>query len=189
MKRPTGPVFWRMIALPVYLMVGCAAGPEVVPDSLKSQVESGMTFQQILEHPDQFRGKIVVWGGEVLSAKRLSDSTQLEMLQLPLDDSQRPSIVKTDSQGRFFAFAKNFLDPATFPVHTRVTLVGEVTGAQTANLDEMTYRYPTLDIKHLHVWQESAEELQGNSGPWYGIFGGGSTGGSVGGGVSIGIGF
>ncbi|MDR4493173.1 MAG: Slp family lipoprotein [Nitrospirales bacterium] len=171
------------------LLAGCASGPEAIPDSLKSHIDSQASFQEILQQPETFQGKLVVLGGEVLHAKRSSEATQLEILQLPLDGSNRPSSIKTDSQGRFLAFEHAFLDPATFPPGTRVTVVGKVTGGQTAQLDEMTYQYPTLAIKHLHVWNHETEELQGASGPWYGIFGGGSTGGRVGGGVGIGIGF
>ena len=87
------------------------------------------------------------------------------------------------------AFESSFLDPATLPPHTRVTLVGEITGATRASLDEMAYRYPTVTIKHLHVWPELRPGQPWDSGPRYGIFGGGSTGGRVGGGVGIGIGF
>ena len=173
----------------VLLLAGCSSNPEVVPDTLKSQVDSHLTFQEILKQPDQFQGKLVVVGGEVLQAKRLSEATQLEILQLPLDDTRRPSSIKTDSQGRFLAFEHAFLDPATFPAGTRVTVVGELTGVQSAQLDAMTYQYPTMIIKHLHVWKEEAGERNQASGPWYGIFGGGSTGGRVGGGVGIGIGF
>ena len=58
-----------------------------------------------------------------------------------------------------------------------------------ANLDEMEYSYPTLTIKHLHVWPEPEFDQPESSGPSFGIFGGGSSGGRSGGGVSIGIGF
>jgi len=168
---------------------GCVSTPEVVPDTMKSQIDSHIRFEQVLDQPEAFQGKVVVWGGEVLQAKRLSDATQLEILQLPLDSSQRPSQNKTESKGRFLARESAFLDPATFPAGTRVTVVGELTGAQTAQLDEMSYQYPTMVMKHLHVWTPEAEERSQAAGPWYGIFGGGSTGGRVGGGVSIGIGF
>ena len=170
-------------------MAGCTSGPEVIPEPLKSQLDSKVTFQDILQQPEAFQGKLVVWGGEVLHAKRSTDATQLEILQLPLDDSHQPSSAKTDSQGRFLATEPTFLDPATFPPGTRVTVVGEVTGGQTAQLDEMAYHYPTLTIKHLQVWEKEPEPLPGASGPWYGIFGAGGTGGRVGGGVSIGVGF
>jgi len=176
-----------MLLGPVWLG-GCATSP-VVPETLQNQVDPGLTFSQILQGPEAYQGKVIVLGGEVLSAKRFAEGTRLEVLQLPLDDSQRPVVTRTESQGRFLATEKAFLDPAMFPPNTRITIVGEVTGMIAAKLDEMDYEYPAVVIKHLHVWKEPSLAQEGSSGPWYSIFGGGSTGGRVGGGVGIGIGF
>ncbi len=178
-----------LLAALVLLGSGCAGGPEVVPETLKTKIDSSLTFSSLLEDPLSHQGAVVLLGGEVLSAKRLTDGTRLEILQLPLDNSEEPVIDKTASQGRFLAFESAFLDPATLPPQTRVTLVGEVTGATNAHLDEMDYRYPTLKVKHLHIWPEPEFHQPVDSGPRFGIFGGGGTGGRVGGGVSIGIGF
>jgi outer membrane lipoprotein len=171
------------------VMAGCSSSPTVVPDGLQSQIDPVLTFSQVLQEPESHQGKLIILGGEVLSAKRLAEGTRLEVLQLPLDDSQRPVSIRTDSQGRFFAMQKDFLDPAMFPPNTQVTIVGEVTGTANAKLDEMAYQYPTVMIKNLHVWKEQPLAQSRNSGPWYSIFGGGSTGGRGGGGVGIGIGF
>ncbi len=59
------------------------------------------------------------------------------------------------SRGRFLAFQQTFLDPATVPAGTRVTIVGEVTGATTLPLDETDYTYPTLEIKNIKVWPKA----------------------------------
>jgi outer membrane lipoprotein len=165
------------------------SGPQVVPEVFEAKIDSTVTFPQVLEEPTVHQGTMVLLGGEVLNAKRLTEGTRLEILQLPLDDFEEPVLDRTSSQGRFLALESSFLDPATLPPNTRVTLVGEITGATRANLDEMEYRYPTVTIKHLHVWPERELDQLGDSGPSFGIFGGGSSGGRVGGGVGIGIGF
>ncbi len=178
------------ILLGAMLVVGgCMSGPQVVPDVFKAKIDSSVTFPKVLKEPTVHQGAMVLLGGEVLTAKRLNDGTHLEILQLPLDGSEEPVLDRTASQGRFLALETSFLDPATLPPNTRVTLVGEITGATRANLDEMEYRYPTLTIKHLHVWPETELGPPWDSRPRYSIFGGGSTGGRVGGGVGIGIGF
>ncbi|MEX2492174.1 MAG: Slp family lipoprotein [Nitrospirales bacterium] len=178
-----------MLSLLLLYGHGCASGPDVVPEPFKTQIDPSLTFSKILQEPDNHQGAVVLFGGEVLSAKRLPEGTRLEILQLPLDSSEQPVFDKTVSQGRFLAFESSFLDPATLPLNTRVTLVGEVSGVTNANLDEMEYRYPTVKIKHLHIWPEPEFNQPGSSGPSFGIFGGGGTGGRVGGGVGIGIGF
>lgn len=178
-----------LVAIFILLGSGCVWGTDVVPETLQSQVDPSVTFPKMLENPENYQATVVILGGEVLSAKRLQEGTRLELLQLPLDGSNEPVHDRTTSQGRFLAIESSFLDPATLPPNTRITLVGEVMGVTEANLDEMVYRYPTLTIKHLHIWPEPEFDQAESSGPSFGIFGGGSSGGRAGGGVSIGIGF
>ena len=135
------------------LLAGCASG-NFVPASLQAQIDKTLTFPQLRESPDSYRGHLLVLGGEVLSAKRLKDGTRIEVLEIPLDRSFQPDPDRTRSQGRFIAIQKEFLDPATIPPGTRVTLVGEITGAVTDKLDETDYTFPTVEIKTLKVWPQ-----------------------------------
>lgn len=178
------------LSLTVAVWSGCASS-DVVPESFEPQIDKNLTFEQILESPDSYRGRIFVVGGEVLQAKRLKEGTQLEVLQLLLDDDQRPVGQRTGSGGRLLANEREFLDPATLPDGTPVTMVAEVTGVTTDRLDEAEYRYPTVDIKHLHIWKEPRDAYARNPGPWWGVFGGVGIGGGGrrGGGISIGTGF
>ena len=165
---------------------GCATGPSPVPEALAPQVDRSVSFAQLLENPDAYVGKVLVLGGQVLQSKRLADATRIEVLQLPLGDSERPVSQRTSSQGRFLAYEKTFLDPATLSDQPQVTIVGKVTGLATASLDETEYRYPTIAIKHMHVWDAQAQDQQQGFGVSLGIGGGG---GGFGGGIGIGTGF
>jgi outer membrane lipoprotein len=82
----------------------------------------------------------------------LKEGTRIEILQLPLDSSLKPTRDLTKSQGRFVAMRKEFLDPATIPSGTFITVTGEVAGSVTLPLDEMEYLYPIVEIKNLRVW-------------------------------------
>ena len=66
--------------------------------------------------------------------------------------SWRPIQYLQKSRGRFLALQSDFLDPATLPAGTHVTIVGEVIGETTLPLDETEYTYPTVTIKNLRVW-------------------------------------
>ena len=170
---------------------GCQSSPPAIPEPLASQVDTSVSFAQLKESPDSYRGRLVALGGQVLSAKRLKDGTRMEILQLPFDKSYRPAPDRSASQGRFYAFSKEFLDPATLTDGPPITLVGEVTGSQEGRLDEADYRYPTVDVKHLTVWDERAEpHAYGRPGVGVGVFGGvGMGGGGTRGGVGFGLGF
>jgi outer membrane lipoprotein len=132
------------------ILAGCAT--QVIPSPLADLVVRDLTFGQLKEAPAQYQARLVVFGGVVLSARRMKDSTRIEVLQLPLDYALEPTGRLTESKGRFLAFHREFLDPATLPPGTRLTVVGEVTGAETLPLDEATYTYPTLEIRSMTIW-------------------------------------
>lgn len=145
-------MFWAMAGLALWV-TGCSTPYQSsLPSDLSRQVEPSLNFSQIKDDPDAHKGKLVILGGQVLKATRLQDSTRLVILQLPLQDDEKPTMELTRSEGRFIAFQQAFLDPATVPSGTRLTLVGEITGSMTQSLDETTYTYPTLTIKHFKVW-------------------------------------
>ena len=151
------------IALLVTL-AGCASMQEA-GDSSNAQV---LTFLQVKAAPDSLKGQAVVFGGKVLAARRQRDGTRIEVLQLPLDRSTRPGYDLTQSQGRFIAIYREFLDPATVPPGTRVTVTGEVSSSITLPLDETDYTYPVIDIKHVQVWPAS-EDLAPRIRPYMGL--------------------
>jgi len=140
------------------LLSACTTN-NVIPPSLKGQVDENVTFSQIKESPESYHGRVVILGGEVLSAKRLKDGTRIEVLQLPLYDKE-PEWDRTKSQGRFVAIQREFLDPATLPKGTRVTVVGEVTGSMTMPLDETEYTFPVVEVKKLTVWPDRTVQRQ-----------------------------
>src|SRR5438094_8047537 len=82
------------------LICTCSCAPEVIPKELEGQVDRKVSFLQLKESPETYTGRMVVLGGEVISAKRNNDSTRIEVLQLPLDSSLEPVSERTTSQGR-----------------------------------------------------------------------------------------
>jgi outer membrane lipoprotein len=127
-------------------LIGCAS-----QQAEEGSSASAIPFLQVKTAPDSYRGQSVVFGGEVLSARRLKEGTRIEILQLPLDRSGHPGTDRTQSQGRFMAMQRDFLDPATLPPGTRILVTGEVTGSTTLPLDETEYTYPVVDVRHIEV--------------------------------------
>jgi outer membrane lipoprotein len=127
------------------MLVGCASTKEV-------EDRQALTFLQVKAAPDSFKGQSIIFGGRVLMARRQKDGTRIEILQLPFDRSTRPGYDLTQSQGRFIAIYREFLDPATIPPGTRITVTGEVSGSITLPLDETDYTYPVLTINRVQVW-------------------------------------
>lgn len=135
---------------------GCALtgdGAETLPSG-----EPPLTFAQVKTAPESYTGQSVTFGGKVLGARRLKTGTRIEILQLPLASRLQPTTDLSASQGRFIALQKEFLDPATIPAGTFITVTGEMTGSITLPLDETEYTYPLIHVARLHVWSEEEEE-------------------------------
>lgn len=71
---------------------------------------------------------------------------------------------------------RDFLDPATIPPGTRVTVTGEVAGAMTLPLDETEYTYPVIEARRIEVLPppETAElsrRYPYYTGPYWGPYG------------------
>jgi len=134
------------IVIGLIFLIGCANQQAEVGSSASS-----INFPEVKAAPDSYRGQSVVFGGEVLNARRLKDGTRIEILQLPQDRSGRLGNDRTQSQGRFIAMHREFLDPATLPPGTRVIVTGEVNGSMTLPLDETEYTYPVVEARHIDV--------------------------------------
>jgi outer membrane lipoprotein len=185
------PNFTLLAALA--LLASACSGSKVIPPDLEEQIDTTVSYRDIQASPQAVQGRTVLLGGEVLGARRVQDGLELEILQLPVKGDDPPAEQRTESQGRFLALDRVAGDPASFPPGTKVTIVGAVTGEDTRRLDDSTYRYPTVDVKHLYVWSEELyrERSRSSVGLFGGVgfgFGSGGRGGSFGG-VGIGTGF
>ncbi len=156
MQRILSKARFGMLAVAIFLLPACA-GRSIIPLDIEKQVDSTLSFAQVKDAPVAHVGKVMVLGGEILDATRLKDRTRLTVLQLPTGRNHEPAMDRTMSRGRFLAFQTEFLDPATVPSGTRITIVGKVSGATTELLDEMEYTYPTVAIEFLKVWPEAMQ--------------------------------
>jgi len=153
------------------LITGCVQPyKKTLPPDLANQLHDSLSFAQIKAFPDEHKGKLIILGGQILSAKRLIDSTELVILHLPLIQEREPATDLTHSQGRFIAYQQTFLDPATVPPGTRITLVGELSGTVIQKLDETDYTYPTLTIKQLKTWPAQADYPRYQPYPFWGPY-------------------
>jgi len=150
-------ISWPVWIASVLLIVsGCASNGNLT--GAVAAAPSQISYSQVQETPGSYNGQPVTFGGKVLGARRLKEGTRIEILQLALDSSLQPTMDLSKSQGRFIAMQKQFLDPATIPPGTFVTVTGEIAGSVTLPLDETEYTYPLLNVTNLRVWTENDEE-------------------------------
>ncbi|ALA56992.1 Slp family lipoprotein [Nitrospira moscoviensis] len=146
-----------LLASSLLMLCGCASTDEADQPALPAPQ---IGFTQIKAAPEAFQGRAVTFGGQVLAARRLKDGTRIEILQLPLASSLQPIPNLSESEGRFVAMQREFLDPATIPPGTLITVHGDLTGSVTLPLDETDYIYPLVEIKNLRVWQREDQPVR-----------------------------
>lgn len=145
------PIVFSILLLQI--AAGCSRY-QVIPTHLANNINREASYQQIKASPDQYRGQLIVWGGEVLKATRETNRIVVEILQLPLNNDLTPVDSRTSSQGRFLAYDNKgeIIDPAILEKGTRVTVIGELKGVEKTTVDQVTDEYPMLAIRDMTVW-------------------------------------
>jgi outer membrane lipoprotein len=146
---------------------GCA---HVISKDLREQVDPTITFGQVFANPTAYKGKLVLWGGEIIQTMSQKDgTTTIEVFQTPLGWGEEPRGTKGSvvSEGRFLVHSQKHLDPYLYRTGRKITVVGEVQGEETKTLDEMSYRYPVISCKQMYLWEEYSSEHPTHSSYYY----------------------
>ncbi len=145
---------WAIIFVSMLLAAGCAP---VISKNLREQVEKEISFKDVIQDPEAYQGKVVLWGGEIIEAKNMKEGTMIEVLQKPTDSQGKPKKVDR-SDGRFLALYDGYLDVAIYTKGRDVTVAGEVKGKKVLPLGEIEYTYPIISVKEIHLWPEKIKE-------------------------------
>lgn len=135
-------------------VTSCATG---ISDQARSKVNYYGTFSQLQQQPDKFLQKTVIWGGKVIEIRSMAAATELIVLQLDLNGQDRPKN-DDDSQGRYVARSKGFVDPAIYPKGTLVTIIGRFVETDQRMIGEMRYQYPVIEIDEIKKWPPSGRQ-------------------------------
>ena len=88
-------------------------------------------------NPNFYKGKSVVWGGEIIETENQKDgTTQIEVFQKPLGWGEEPKDT-VDSEGRFLVIADKYVDPYLYQTGRKITVAGEIRGEEIKPLGKM----------------------------------------------------
>ena len=144
------------------LGMGCA---HVISKDVLREVREDLSFARLMEDPLAYQGQTVLLGGVIVTSTYDEDGTVLEIYQTELGWEGRPT--NTDvSLGRFLARYRGFLDNEIYEKGRKVTLAGEVMGVTPLKLGQAEYRYPTLLIREIHLWEKERRADPRGGYPW-----------------------
>ncbi len=143
---------WKGFLLVLAAAFSISSCAPVISSEVRNLADDNLTFQQIIQNPEAYRGKVVIIGGRILRAYVEEGTTWLEVLQQPLGWQDRPESSDV-SYGRFLVYFSEYRDPEVFKKNDRVTVAGEVRDARAGRIDSIEYRYPVIVPRELHTWQ------------------------------------
>jgi len=142
---------WFLLLSFIILLSGCV---HVISKDLRIKSDPSLTLSQVRQNPDTFKGKLVVWGGEIIETVNQRDgTTQIEVFQRPLGWRGEPNETYP-SEGRFLVLADKYLDPYVFQRGKKITVAGEIQGENLKSLGEMDYHYSIVSSKQIYLWPE-----------------------------------
>jgi outer membrane lipoprotein len=136
---------------------GCA---HVISKDIRDKVDPSLTFEKVIQNPIAYKGRTVVWGGEIIETlNQKNGTTEIEVFQIPLDSRTDAPKASYASEGRFLILFNKYLDQNLYQKGRRITVAGEILGEQIKPIGEMDYRYPLVSSKQIHLWKEPSYGL------------------------------
>lgn len=149
----TKRIFIYPFLLLLSFVLGCAP---IASTELKAGADTSLTFEEVQQNPAIYKGKIVLWGGEILQALPRENGTLIEVLNRPLNWRGKPQ--KTvEFHGKFLVLISEALDPSVYKRGNRITISGEIqdeiSGGKIKGLTDSTYQYTVILSKEMRVWK------------------------------------
>lgn len=152
--------------LSISLLALFIAGCSVISKDIRRKADRTITLPMVQTNPDAFKGKTVIWGGIIISSKNLVDKTVIEVLQTPLDISNRV-IDKELSQGRFLIESPVYLDTYLYKAGKEITAAGIIKGISSQKIGEKDYAYPVLEPLQMRMFEPQPEIRYEPLPPWW----------------------
>ncbi len=143
-----------LILLVLSLGITCSGCTPAISPEVKATADFTLTFKEVFENPDAYKGRIVLWGGDIIQAINQDDGTALiEILQRSLGKNEEPIDIDPP-EGRFLVLAEKRLDPTVFHKGREITVAGEIRGKTIKPLGKTSYQYPLISSEQLYLWKE-----------------------------------
>jgi outer membrane lipoprotein len=128
-------------ALVLVILSGC--GP-VISSNLLRQAGSPADFAALQAHPEQYQGRVVILGGEVMGVRIKNGGSLLMVSQKPLDPQLRPVEAQV-SGGSFLVESDLWLAPDAYVPQRKVTVAGIFEGRPQGT--------PLLRAREIYLWE------------------------------------
>ncbi|MEK9629896.1 MAG: Slp family lipoprotein [Nitrospinota bacterium] len=117
---------------------------------MREEIDSTITFERLLETPEEFIGKRVMFGGVIVETRALPEGTEVEVVQKEIDFTGYPE-AGDQTGGRFIFFNKGFLEPEIYSKGRGITGAGKVRGTRMGKVGERPFEYPVIEAEEIKL--------------------------------------
>ncbi|GEM_PF-3343989 len=149
------------IFLSLFLLLSLSACQAVLSEQVRSTADEDTLFEEVLLDPNQYVGKIIVLGGEILHLQYEGPRTEVEFAEIPLYRGGKPAL-GFDPGEHFFVIFPERVDETLLRKGKVLTIAGRVIGTRKLH----GYDYPLFAYEEAYVW----DKLRQDRFPSYGAF-------------------
>lgn len=134
------------------VLAAFTGGCTTVPEAISEAPPGAPSLLQARADVEAHVGKRLRWGGVIAEVENRATETWVYVVARPLNGSGRPRETG-ESEGRFIAKVKGFLDPAIYSEGRLITVAGTLAGKHTRSIGEFPYVYVTVDADTTKLWE------------------------------------
>ena len=138
------------IFLLIIYLIGCS---HPLSQELRKDIDENLTFDRLLENPQEFIGRLVMFGGAIVETRALPEGTEIEVVQKKINFTGYPE-AGDESGGRFIFFKKGFLEPEIYSKGRGITGVGKLKGTQMGKVGERPYEFPVIEVEEIKLLED-----------------------------------
>jgi starvation-inducible outer membrane lipoprotein len=134
------------------MLAACTTlAPPAFDAAVTRDVNYGLTFALLQQHPQAYKGQTVLLGGVIVSADLAPDGlVNIEVKQKPLDDNQKP--IAGGSSGGDFLIQFPGRNLQAIHLGNLVSVVGTVAGTKVLHLATLSYPILLIKAQSLNYW-------------------------------------
>jgi starvation-inducible outer membrane lipoprotein len=141
------------------LLIACA--PTVVfPREVLETVDRTVTFQQVLNNPAKYKGRVVEFGGQIVGSIVEREEVQMLVRELPI--VKKPVYGPADrgeKRGMFLIRYRGTVAEQDLQHGNMVIVIGAVMGALVSNVAGVPIIRPTVTAECFHIWRTQGRPI------------------------------
>ncbi len=169
---------WGMglsVGVGMVMLLGCAT-------TVKEEGQATFTPFAVVQNADEYLGKSVYWGGQVVRTINLPLSSEVEIVAYKLSRQGKPDVT-SPPLGRFIAVSDGYLESVDYASGRLVSVRGQVEAVRQGKIGQSSYLFPLISVSELKLWDKDNVQTKPRISFGFSMGSGGHSG------VGVGVGF